>query len=97
MKFFFFFPQWLLLTLALYVLWPLLRDMRSRQGVAPIPVFGMSREDACRILGVSLFATQEEIEAAFRRQMRQHHPDIGGSEEAASLLNQARDLLRRPF
>lgn len=96
MRFFFFFPQWLLVALAFFVLWPLMREMRDRR-VAPVPIGGMNREDACRILGVSPFATPDEIEAAFRRQMRKHHPDIGGSEEAASLLNQARDLLRRPF
>ncbi len=53
----------------------------------------MTREEAFRILGLEPDAEPEEIRAAYRRMMRQHHPDQGGSDYMAAKINQAKALL----
>ena len=45
------------------------------------------------LLGVSRFDDAERIRARHRTLIAQNHPDRGGSEERASELNKARDLL----
>lgn len=47
-------------------------------------------------LGVSRDATPEEIEAAFRRSAKQHHPDTGGDAEKFVEAGKAISLLRDP-
>jgi exodeoxyribonuclease V alpha subunit len=49
--------------------------------------------DAARFLGVEEGVTAAEIQAAYRRAAREHHPDAGGSHEAFLRLTEARDLL----
>lgn len=55
----------------------------------------MSETEARTILEVQPHASAEEIEEAYRRLMRQFHPDQGGSEYFAKKLNEARDVLRK--
>jgi hypothetical protein len=43
------------------------------------------------ILGVPRTATREQIESAYRKKARSAHPDNGGSHEAMTRLNLARD------
>jgi hypothetical protein len=57
------------------------------------PERGMSRQEACSILGVEPDATPEEIQAAYSRLMRMAHPDKGGTTGLAVQLNAARDRL----
>ncbi len=45
------------------------------------------------LLGVSRFDNAERIRARHRTLIAQNHPDTGGSDERASELNKARDLL----
>lgn len=45
------------------------------------------------VLGVSENATRAEIEYAYRRLAQQCHPDVGGSNEAMSRINTARDAM----
>lgn len=45
------------------------------------------------LLGVPVSASAEEIKAAYTRAMRKEHPDMGGSEQSAQLLNEAQRVL----
>jgi len=57
------------------------------------PGGAMSRGEALRILGLQLGATADEIRAAHRRMLQEHHPDRGGDPDVAARINQARDVL----
>ena len=51
-------------------------------------------EAARQILGLPPEFTQAEFKLAYRRAMRNAHPDKGGSDRHAMLVNRARDLIR---
>jgi hypothetical protein len=53
----------------------------------------MAKAEALKILGLQLGATAEEIRAAHRRKLQDHHPDRGGDPDMAARINQARDVL----
>lgn len=53
----------------------------------------MSAAEAREILGVGADATDAEIEAAWRREMKRAHPDHGGSDWMAAKINQAKGVL----
>ena len=53
----------------------------------------MNQEQALSVLGLEEGASREEILAAHRRLMQKIHPDRGGSEHLAGVLNRARDVL----
>ena len=48
------------------------------------------------ILGVPETASFEEIKAAYRERIRRAHPDLGGSEEDARVINAAFEVLSDP-
>lgn len=50
---------------------------------------------AHEILGVTPSARPEEVKAAWRALIAEHHPDAGGSEQRAAELNAARDEMLR--
>lgn len=62
---------------------------------APRPRAGgpMTSEEAYNVLGLRPGASEEDIQAAYRRLMRAAHPDRGGSDWLAARVNQARDVL----
>jgi hypothetical protein len=76
------------LWLALSARWP-----RPQAAEPPPPSSGMTREQACAILGVETSATEAEIQAAYMRLIRLVHPDRGGASGLAAQLNIARDRL----
>lgn len=67
------------------------KSFRSHQ--SPRSSGNMSREEALEVMGLEETATQEEINAAYRKLMAQCHPDKGGSDWMASKLSDARKVL----
>jgi len=53
----------------------------------------MSKAEALKILGLQLGASADEVRAAHRRKLQEHHPDRGGDPDMAARMNQARDVL----
>lgn len=53
----------------------------------------MSREDALDVLGLKEGASEREIRTSYRRMMKKHHPDSGGSAYLAARINEANDVL----
>lgn len=51
-------------------------------------------QDAYELFGVDPDASLEQIRRAYRNAMRTAHPDVGGSEEQAKLLNAALHILQ---
>jgi hypothetical protein len=66
---------------------------RTGRAESPWNRDGMDADEARAILGVGPDATTEEIEAAWRREMKRAHPDQGGSDWMAAKVNQAKDTL----
>jgi hypothetical protein len=57
------------------------------------PVLQMPLAEAIALLGVPANYTKEDIEAAFRREAKKAHPDVGGTAEQFRKLVEARDRL----
>ena len=51
------------------------------------------RSEALAVLGLKAGASQASIKKAFRKLVKQHHPDLGGSAEAFRRVNDAYQLL----
>ena len=93
----------LLIIVALHItgLWPaILRALRQLFGGAdeeePLrPPSSQDVEVCYRLLGVSPSTPWEEVERAYRRKAKVHHPDHGGDEDAMRALNEAYMLLKR--
>lgn len=47
-------------------------------------------------LGVSKTSTQDEIKDAYRKLMKETHPDVGGDQEKAKDINEAYEILSNP-
>ena len=62
-------------------------------GSGPVTSEGMTEALAFQTLGLSPPVGRAEIEAAYRRLMAKVHPDKGGSDHLAALVNAARDFL----
>ncbi len=53
----------------------------------------MSRKEAKKLLNISGAVTESDIKSAFRKKVKQVHPDLGGSEEKFKKVQKARDIL----
>lgn len=52
-------------------------------------------DNARKILNIGEFATLQEIRTAFRRRIKELHPDVGGGRDVSRSLIEAWKLLRR--
>ncbi|MBT5571645.1 MAG: molecular chaperone DnaJ [Alphaproteobacteria bacterium] len=68
-------------------------ERRTGNPESPWTRDGMSVDEAREILGVSPGASDLDIEAAYRQEMKRAHPDQGGSDWMAAKVNQAKDAL----
>jgi len=64
-----------------------------RQKHEDLSRYGMPKEEACEILGVTRHASKEEINQAFKKLMLINHPDKGGSKYIADKIIKARQTL----
>ena len=64
---------------------------RAFTGFAQLPPAREAPPSWFDVLGVSPDAGKEEIEEAFKAKAKKAHPDVGGSHEAMTRLNQARE------
>lgn len=71
---------------------PKWREQGGQSGNASSPG-SMSRDDALDVLGLKEGASEKEIRTAYRRMMKKHHPDNGGSAYLAARINEANDVL----
>ncbi len=88
-------------VLSITGLWPrIIQGLRQLRGDEPPPGDtaqpGPSDIDlSCQMLGVSPSAPWEEIERAYRRKAKIHHPDHGGDEDTMRALNRAYAQLKQ--
>lgn len=75
-----------------------MQALREIRGGGVSDAMGGSLRDldlAAKMLGISSSASLDEIEQAYRRKARIHHPDHGGDEDTMRALNDAYRLLKR--
>lgn len=65
----------------------------KRRAAPSRPEGEMTRADALQELGLADGASHSEIHAAYRAEIKKHHPDHGGSHAKAARINRAKDLL----
>lgn len=49
----------------------------------------MKRDDPFSVLGIDPSASEAEVRAAWRREAKKHHPDVGGTDDVMRALNDA--------
>lgn len=85
------------LAAVLWILWPAPPSTRRRAppppAAPPPPREDPEDVEARRVLGVSLGASDAEIQSAFRARIAKAHPDRGGKHADAARLVAARDRL----
>ena len=65
----------------------------SGAGTATPPAGAMTRAQALAVLGLAEGATRDEIKAAYHRIISSLHPDRGGSDFLAAMVNEAKSVL----
>ncbi len=68
------------------------QKIRNNTSVSP-----QSAEIFYRLLGVSPSSNWDEIERAYRKKAKLHHPDLGGDEDTMKALNEAYEILKKIY
>lgn len=81
-------------------IWPALRRagrtfMRDMAQNADTPISTHDIEVCYQLLGVSPSASWDEVQRAYRRKAKLHHPDHGGDEDTMRALNEAYARIKR--
>jgi hypothetical protein len=86
-------------VLSMSGLWPqIIRGIRQLRGERiddETPPSDKEADLCFKMLGVSPSSTWEQIEQAYRRKAKLHHPDHGGDDDTMRALNEAYTLLKR--
>lgn len=89
----------IIVVLSVTGLWPqVIRGLRELRGERFPDEPGASRSEVevyCRLLGISPSSSLDEIERAYRKKAKIHHPDLGGDEDAMRALNDAYAQLKK--
>lgn len=73
-----------------------IRELKGERFDDDVPTRQGSDLDMCyRMLGLSPSSTLEEVEKAYKRKAKIHHPDMGGDEDTMRALNEAYNRLKR--
>ena len=70
-----------------------LAQMFNKNSPRQNPNKPMSQKEAAEILGVNIDATEDEINAKYKKLMKSLHPDMDGSEYMSKLINKAKEIL----
>lgn len=96
--------RWVLFAVLGYLIWTKLRPPEPPKKLSKKKVSAMERIDGrspFEILGVPESASNEEIQRAYHRLIKEHHPDRAGeaekdaAEAKTRLLNRAYEALKR--
>lgn len=68
---------------------------QSQQSSAPIADKNIDVEEALKLLNLEPDFDQQQLTQAHRRMMQKNHPDQGGSDYIAAMINQAKDVLEK--
>ena len=86
-------------VLSMSGLWPQIirgiRQLRGERTEDEAPPTATNVDLCYKMLGISPSSTWEQIEQAYRRKAKLHHPDRGGDDDTMRALNEAYDLLKR--
>lgn len=92
----------IIIFLSITGLWPMvIRGLRELRGDYVPPEDPPRRNSGAngdvyyRLLGISPSASWDEIERAYRKKAKVHHPDHGGDEDAMRALNEAYQYLKQ--
>jgi len=69
------------------------RDRERREALKNMFASSDKVSKAAGVLRVSMSASKEEVQTAFRQQARVHHPDHGGDPRQFIAVTEARDVL----
>jgi hypothetical protein len=88
----------IIIVLSATGLWPIvIRGLRELRGERFDDEYGSTDDlDMCyRMLGVSASAQWEDIERAYRKKAKLHHPDVGGDGDTMRALNEAYSRIKK--
>lgn len=89
---------WLLLMRSAYRIWRYMRDDPKRGDGGervdePVPDEVLSRREALKVLGLDGQPDRDEVMEKYRKLIQKNHPDRGGSDYLAVLINAAKNKL----